>query len=578
MGLKKYIYVTVLIVFSVHVQSNAQYEYLLDIPYAQLAPTFDTVVFKKLRNLPQASFQKEISIIKATAKKHNDAQLFMEARLHEWYYLNVNKLHKSLDSSLQLLELLLQEAIDKKLTYYVTLIRFEIALAYFYEFHDYEAAFTRFIVNFPDVMNVSSAEMPTKKAIIMHTGNVYYNFGDYFNAKKYISIADTVYFAWRPRVALQCKNTLGLIHREWGNYDSAIYYFQQGIDLAKLNGSDIWVAILSGNIGITYYLQGEYDEAIPLLKKDIDKCLEYGSFDNGINSIIKLISAYMTVGERELAEQEMKRGWKYVDSMFDKVKHLPGLYTAQAKLKIASGEYKEAHRYRDSASKYRDSLLKRDNTYQLSKVQNRLKQELHDKEVESLLIEKRLISTTRNALLGAVALIGIIAYLVVNRQRTKTQLLKSQKSFAIAELQNATHELESYTKSLQEKNALIEKSVKEIERLHKEREEIEVQESNNEILQQLYSSTILTDDEWMEFKMLFDKVHKGYILRLKEKYPDLSPADIRFVVLSKLKLNNKEMAGILGVRSDSIRTYKHRLRKKFNLPEDSSLTLIIDSI
>lgn len=578
MNIKSTLYTVVALLLLINADCKAQYDFLLNRSYAELAPVFDTAVFQKLKDLPQESFDREINKVKTLANKHHDDQLYMEARLQEWYYKGINKLHTSEQAKADMLKQLLAEATRKKLHKHTMLIKFELGGTYFYELHDYETAFTYFISNFADVVKMSSAEMPTKKAITTHTGNVYYNFGDYSTAKKYITVADTVENSWRPRVAIQCKNTLGLIYRHYGNYDSAISYFKQGIEIAKKAKQEVWVSILSGNIGIAYYKQGRYKEAIPLLKRDVDECLSFGAYDNGINSLIKLVSAHIVEGDMELAEQELKRGWQYADSMQDKMKHLPGLYTAQAKLCIAVGEYKKAHEYRDSANVYRDSLLNRDNIYQLSKVQNRLKQELHDKELESLIIEKELVSTTRNALIGAILLTGVIAYLIVNRQRNKNQLLKSEKSLAEAELVNATKELDSYTKSLQEKNAIIEKSVDEIERLQHEQKLKQVQEDNSEILQQLYSSTILTDEEWINFQKLFDKVHSGYILRLKEKYPDLTPADIRFVLLSKLKLNNKEMAGILGVRADSIRTYKHRLRKKFNIPEDSSLTEVIARI
>ena len=147
-----------------------------------------------------------------------------------------------------------------------------------------------------------------------------------------------------------------------------------------------------------------------------------------------------------------------------------------------------------------------------------------------------------------------------------------------ANLENAKQQLDNFTKRLQEKNALIEKSEGEIERLQTTISESKQEKVDNTIMQQLYSSTILTDDEWEEFKLLFDKVHAGFLHRLKEKMPELSPADTRFLVLTKLKLTNKEMASVLGVQPDTIRSYKHRLRKKFMLGDDTNMQSFVDSI
>ena len=91
-------------------------------------------------------------------------------------------------------------------------------------------------------------------------------------------------------------------------------------------------------------------------------------------------------------------------------------------------------------------------------------------------------------------------------------------------------------------------------------------------------SAILTDEHWEEFRGRFEKVHGGYLLRLRTKLPDLSPAETRFMALAKLQLTNKEMSGILGVSPDSIRMMRHRLRRKLNLDEDGSLEEMINSI
>lgn len=566
--------------------SSAQhkYEYLLDRSYAELVPLFDTAVFRVIIHLSEKESNEELEAIKKLAKANDDEQLYMEALVAGHYYTARNDLYKSYNEEIEALWELLKRAEKKKLRYHVILLRFELGGTYFYRAHDYDAAFTLFLTNYPAVIKTSSAEMPTKKSIILHTGNVYYNFADYANAKKYILIADTVGNSWRARVKIQCKNTLGLIYRYTEQYDSAKYYFEQSIDIAKAAGENIWVAIASGNIGITYYLQGKYREAIPLLKMDADACFAYGqgSYDNGINSLIKMADAYLHTGRPDSARLAVERGWKYADSMKDRLKHVPGLYEATADIYISSGEYKLAHKYRDSAEFYRDSLQRRDNTLQLARVQSKIKQEVHEKELQALNVEKDLIRNTRNALIAILVLLSIIAYLFINRQRLKHRankaILTADKKLAENKLKNAVQELDNYTSRLQEKNALIEKSAHEIERLQGKLEASNHNKDYSESLQQLYASTILTDEEWDEFKLLFDKVHTGYLHRLKEKMPELSPADTRFIVLSKLNMTNKEMAAILGVQPDTIRTYKHRLRKKFGLSEDADIREFVDRI
>lgn len=559
-----------------------EYDYLLNKSYAERIPLFDTVTKPELDLLDSVSHHTEIDKIIALAEEHNDVGLVIEAKLARWYYIRSELKNQNHDFLISEVEQLLKEAQKHNQKEYEILIKFEIGCYMFNYVHDYNRAFSLHIENFNKLVNISEDNMPNKKAMVVNIANNYYNFGDYSSAKKYLFIANELKSAWRSRVNIQCKNTLGLIYRNEGNYDSAEFYFEQAIDIAKASGQDIWVAICTGNLGISYYMQRDYTRAIPLLKYDANACYDYGEYDNAIKSAEMLAKSYIKTNQISLAENELMRIWSYADSMKDKTKQLPALYEAMSDLYKSKGDYKQALLYSDSSNHYTAVVQERDNILQLARVQNRINQEVHDKEIQALSIEKKLITTTRNALVAGLILLSIITYLVINRQRIKHKAkqnkLLSEKQLAQANLDNATKELGSFTKSLQEKNALIEKSANEIEKLQSALNEKKKVQVDSDALQQIYSSTILTDDEWEEFKQLFDKVHTGFLVRLKNKMPDLSPADTRFIVLSKLNMSNKEMAGILGVQPDTIRSYKHRLRKKFDLTEDANIREFVDAI
>ena len=77
---------------------------------------------------------------------------------------------------------------------------------------------------------------------------------------------------------------------------------------------------------------------------------------------------------------------------------------------------------------------------------------------------------------------------------------------------------------------------------------------------------------------MFDQVHPGFFIRLKEKLNDLTPAETRLLALTKLQLAPKEMAAMLGISYDAIKKSRQRLRKKINLPEEGSLDELVDMI
>ena len=101
---------------------------------------------------------------------------------------------------------------------------------------------------------------------------------------------------------------------------------------------------------------------------------------------------------------------------------------------------------------------------------------------------------------------------------------------------------------------------------------------NNDIIFQLQQSTILTEEDWQNFKILFEQVHSGFLTQLKEKYPQLSPAEIRFLSLAKLNFSRKEMSSALGVSTQSIHTNWYRIRKKLDLSEAYTVDKLIEAI
>jgi tetratricopeptide (TPR) repeat protein len=342
------------------------------------------------------------------------------------------------------------------------------------------------------------------------------------------------------------------------------------------------MGIANGNIGISYFLQKRYDEAIPLLEEDINMSFKAYEYDNAINSLIKLAEIRLAKNDLTNAEAEIN---KAVDSLYrarDPFKHKLGLLSLMAHLYEKKGNLPIAYKYADSALVVKDSMTSRLNAIALARTEQKIAAEKYNAEMEQAKTEKKLHIVIRNGLIIGILLLGIIGVLFFNRQRIKhareQEHLAVKKNIAELELQAATKELENFTLRIHEKNEMIERVSAEIERLKLEESNKQVQEFNNVILGNLQQSTILTEEEWGQFRTMFEQVHSGYLSRLKEKYPALSPADTRFIVLNKLKFSNKEMEGVLGVGSEAIRQYRFRVRKKLSLPEEINLDEVVEMI
>ena len=80
------------------------------------------------------------------------------------------------------------------------------------------------------------------------------------------------------------------------------------------------------------------------------------------------------------------------------------------------------------------------------------------------------------------------------------------------------------------------------------------------------------DKDWSDFNTHFESINKNFYTRLKQSYPDISPNDLKICALIKLNLSIKEMAAILNISPDSVKTARYRLRKKMQLNTEDNLT------
>ena len=86
------------------------------------------------------------------------------------------------------------------------------------------------------------------------------------------------------------------------------------------------------------------------------------------------------------------------------------------------------------------------------------------------------------------------------------------------------------------------------------------------------------DEEWRKFKWHFEEVHPEFFTKLLNRFPTLSPRQLRHCAYIHLGLSSKEAAKLLNVAPKSIEMARYRLKKKMNLDKNDRLSEFIQSI
>jgi tetratricopeptide (TPR) repeat protein len=396
-------------------------------------------------------------------------------------------------------------------------------------------------------------------------GFMYFDFTNYKKAKEYLleSLKYPIVTEW---YAIDNYNTLGLVYRDMAMDDSAVYYFKKAIDVASKCKDTTWVGLATGNLAYMYQRQKKYDEALRMFAIDYEMSKKNRDYNSTATVLNSLVLIYTRLNKFDTAAAYMKE----LDTIIRKVDQsvAPWQYfLLKARLSARGRDFINAYGYLDSATRYRDQLIQRNDTRVITQAEQKIEVEKHLADIKLLESERNKQVLLRNAIIIGAILLLIIAIQVFLRMRAA-----HKRNIEI--LNNAKSQLQHYIASIREKNQLIDDFRVEIARLNSI-PDATGQSEKEEIIEKLQNATILTDDDWDEFRRLFEKVHKDFFIKLKVKYPDLTNAEMRLLALTKLSLSRKEMAEMLGISPDSIKKTRQRINKKLNLSEEETLDQLV---
>lgn len=76
---------------------------------------------------------------------------------------------------------------------------------------------------------------------------------------------------------------------------------------------------------------------------------------------------------------------------------------------------------------------------------------------------------------------------------------------------------------------------------------------------------------WDDFKVYFEQTDPNFLWLLAQKYPDLTPIDLKYCCYIKMNMSNDDIGNLLGINRESVRTHKYRLKKKMSLAKEQNL-------
>lgn len=436
-----------------------------------------------------------------------------------------------------------------------------------------------------------------------------------------------------------CNQNLGLIYSDQLNYDRALQYFMSAIEIyEKLERNDR-IATTYNKVGEVYTATGRYNEAYDYLIKALNihqntgfgygisesnnrlgqLFVKQSKYDLGLDYLFKALTISESINDREgiargyenigrayLGKREYNKAEEYFKEgegkakLFGSKKWLRDIYEGLRSLATSRRKYTQALEYTELYMAMKDSLFNEQMANRISEMERRSEIASKQKELDQIKQERELLeeknrldAQLKSALIAGIILLLISAYLVINGQRLKIKkdkvIFESREALSQAELANAqlrqtelkqelefkNKELTSYTINFIRKNQAMEELKSSIKSLKSASDS----DTNKQLsrLDKIVDDVLGVDKDWEDFKLYFENVHKDFFKNLKIEYPELGNSELKLCALVKLNLSLKEIASIMGISPDSVKTARYRLRKKLGLNKEDSLSDVIMS-
>ncbi len=378
---------------------------------------------------------------------------------------------------------------------------------------------------------------------------------------------------------------LGKSRLAQGNYVEAKKLFQEGATKAqKANVPSIEASALA-ELGTILNIEENHTQAIKRLEESIIMAENIGSKRRAIISKLELAESYTQLGQYNKAIDILDEVIEYAQNSGNNSILRDG-YKKRSEALQKLNLFPNALLDFKSHKKLSDSIIDSEKVNKIEEL--RIIYETEKKEA-ALNLQKEEINTLNEkvkvdrltkglyagGLVSTLALSGLLVFGFKQRIKRNRLAREKQEELYKKEIEYKSKELASQTLHLVQKNTFIQELMDNLENIKNSPDKFKTEFRR---IVMLLKKENASDKDWEVFKTYFSEVHNDFDQKLKTLYSDISEKEIRLAAFLRMNLTTKEIAATLNVLPDSILKSKYRLKKKLGLAKEMDLTSFLNAL
>lgn len=386
-------------------------------------------------------------------------------------------------------------------------------------------------------------------------------------------------------LAAAIYNNIAISHIESGNDSLALINYLKAAEINERTGNTLWLVNNYYNMGADYLGMGEREKGLAFLDKSYKIAL-----DKHHDRILPYI--LYSYGEHYFENHDYKRARMYARQAISVVQnHLNRVLEKNILILFKNIYYQEkdidsAYQMQGKIMAITDSIKKNIQLSQLDflKMKFNLQEEIKENELRTKTLEaendrQKLIITIIILIIGIIlmAFLFIINHLRIQIQRKSLtqKAITLEKEKLANELEYKKKELATNVMYLTQKSEFIADISKRLQSIY-----INTQENPDNYIKRIIGELDrnIANEGWLDFETRFKEVHSDFNKKLSEKFPNLTPNELKLCAFLKLNLSTKDISSLTFQSAETIKIARHRLRKKLGLTRDDNLVTFLTQI
>jgi tetratricopeptide (TPR) repeat protein/DNA-binding CsgD family transcriptional regulator len=418
-------------------------------------------------------------------------------------------------------------------------------------------------------------------------GNCYFNLDNFMCLDYYLKSLEHVWVLAQRDPSYPAKEREVMIYINIGSaylsqYDfaKAREYFERALQLNNGLNNPVTEASLYNNLGIVYKENKDFDKAFTYytkalaIRQDLKDTIGMAQTYNNLGDALCLTGKYPEAIEALNEALRMSRQNGNIRSQMKAANFLSGAYEN-------TGNYKAAFEMYRMSMTLHDSILNSENVNHAIQLEMQYR---HEKQIrENELQQQITLARKERQVLVFLVISGLllasvtIMVLLYRNQKIRARHHVLEKKNLEMELEFRNKELSTHVLYLLRKNEFISSIVQKLINLQQAPlNEAQKETWIQDIMREMQSN--IDNTVWTEFEVRFQKVHKDFYRKLMEKYPDLTPNEIKICAFLKLNMTSKDISAITFQSVKTLEVARHRLRKKMGIDRDENLVSLLQNL